>query len=321
MEILHRPVLLEETLELLKPECEGALFVDGTLGEGGHTEGFLTRYADSTAIGIDADAKIQAKARERLSRFAPRVQFYNGWSDDFFAEYPSEAQRPDAILCDLGISIFHYAESGRGFSFQKDEALDMRLNAKTQESAADIVNTRSEKELADLFFLYGEEKYSRRIARSIVEKRCETAFSTAKALADVVYHAVPQAYRHGKLHPATKTFQALRIAVNSELDRLPRLLESAFSCLRDGGKFGVITFHSLEDRIVKRYFRDLAKSCTCPDNSPICKCEGRAKARLLVKKSVTASESEVRENPPSRSARLRVVQKIPSKNSNGGRNK
>jgi 16S rRNA (cytosine1402-N4)-methyltransferase len=284
--------------------------VDGTLGEGGHTEAFLTNYPDLRIIGIDADVTIQARARERLAPFGDRVCFYPGWSDVFFKEYPEGEKKPDIILIDLGISLFHYEKSGRGFSFRTDEPLDMRLDPDSGESAADIVNTTREEELANLIYQFGEEQYSRRIARAICEQRTSGKFSTAKQLADCIYTAVPAAYRHGRIHPATKTFQALRIAVNSELSRLPRLLDLAFGTLAPGGKFGVITFHSLEDRIVKNTFRNWAKACTCPPEVPICTCGGKPKAELLTKKSISASEEEIQRNSPSRSARLRIVRKI-----------
>ncbi len=310
MEIIHTSVLLQETLTLLAPETPNPLMIDGTLGEGGHSEAFLAAYPDLRIIGIDADVRIQARARERLSPFGERICFYPGWSDVFFKEYPAEEKRPDLILLDLGISLFHYEKSGRGFSFRTDEPLDMRLDPNLGESAADIVNAMKEEPLADLIYQYGEEKYSRRIARSICETRKSSKFSTARALADCIYSAVPAEYRHGRIHPATKTFQALRIAVNEELSRLPRLLALALDVLAPGGKLGVITFHSLEDRIVKNYFRTMSKACICPPEMPICKCGGRPKVDLLTRKSISASDEEIARNAPSRSARLRGVRKI-----------
>lgn len=310
MEIVHTSVLLQESLSLLAPEKPGSLMIDGTLGEGGHSEAFLTAFPDLRIIGIDADVRIQARARERLAPFGDRMCFYPGWSDDFFREYPSDQKRPDIILMDLGISLFHYEKSGRGFSFRSDEPLDMRLDPQSGESAADIVNSMQETALADLIFNFGEERYSRRIAKAICEARKSAPFSVARALADCVYHAVPADYRRGRIHPATKTFQALRIAVNGELDRLPRLLQLALDVLEEGGKFGVITFHSLEDRIVKNFFRNASKACTCPPEVPICKCGGKPKVELLTRKAVSPSEEEISENAPSRSARIRAVRKI-----------
>ncbi len=310
MEIVHTSVLLQECLSYLAPDKPDSLMIDGTLGEGGHSEAFLAAFPELRVIGIDADVRIQARARERLAPFGDRICFYPGWSDDFFREYPVDAKRPDRILIDLGISLFHYEKSGRGFSFRSDEPLDMRLDPQTERSAADIVNTLGETDLANLIYELGEERYSRRIARAIVEARKASRFSTSKALAEAVYHAVPADYRHGRIHPATRTFQALRIAVNRELDRLPGLLDLALSTLAPEGKFGVITFHSLEDRIVKNFFRDASKSCICPPEVPICRCRGRAIVEVLTKKALSPTEEEISRNSPSRSARLRVVRKI-----------
>jgi len=310
MEIVHTSVLLQEILTLLKPEREDALMVDGTLGEGGHTQAFLEAWHGLRVIGVDADVHIQARARERLAPFGDRVCFFPGWSDTFFETYPSESKRPDLILLDLGISLFHYAHSGRGFSFKTDESLDMRLDPHFGPSAAEIVNTYPECELADLIFKFGEERYSRGIARKICEQRRLTPFRTARSLAESIFCAVPVQYRHGRIHPATRTFQALRIVVNKELDRLPRLLDLAFNTLAHDGKMAVITFHSLEDRIVKNYFRELSKHCICPRNVPICNCGGMPKAESLTRKVVEPGEDEKKRNPPSRSAKLRAVRKL-----------
>ena len=312
MEITHTSVLLEECLEWLSPENVGygsnPLLIDSTLGEGGHTFAFLSKYKKLSVIGIDADPVIQQKAKQRLAEFDDRVSFYNGWFDDFYANYPADREKPNLILFDLGISLFHYEKSGRGFSFRYDEPLDMRLSPSATVSAADIVNRTNEKELADLIYMYGEERFSRRIARAIIEARNCEVIENAKNLADIIYRAVPADYRHGPIHPATKTFQALRIAVNGELDRLPRVLESAFSVLKVDGKMGVITFHSLEDRIVKVFFRNLAKNCSCPPEQAICTCGGKKRAEILAK--VAPGTEEVKRNSPSRSARLRVVRKL-----------
>lgn len=314
MEIVHTPVLLEETLKYLSPVGESfednPFMVDSTLGEGGHTFAFLTKFENLHIIGLDADRNIQARAKERLAVFGDRMNFHLGWFNDFYANYPTELPKPNIILFDLGISVFHYEKSGRGFSFRYDEKLDMRLNDSEGKSARDLVNSMRENDLADLIFNYSEERYSRRIARAIVECRENAPIETSKDLADVIYRSVPAAYRHGALHPATKTFQALRIAVNKELTRLPEALNSAFDCLQVGGKMGVITFHSLEDRIVKNTFRNWAKACSCPPEQPICTCGGKPKAELLTRKPVGPTEEEVEQNSPSRSAKLRVVRKL-----------
>ena len=314
MEIIHTSVLLNETLEWLSPENESfsdnAFMVDSTLGEGGHSFAFLNRYKNLRIIGLDADQKIQARAKERLSCFGDRMNFHLGWFNDFYANYPDNLPKPNLILFDLGISVFHYERSGRGFSFRYDEELDMRLNDSEGKSASDIVNTMREDELANLIFNYSEERYSRRIARAIVENRQLAPITNSKTLAQIIYDCVPAPYRHGGIHPATKTFQALRIAVNAELNRLPEALCSAFNVLEVGGKMGVITFHSLEDRIVKNTFRNWAKVCSCPPEQPICTCGGSPKVELLTRKPIGPTEEEVKVNSPSRSAKLRVIRKL-----------
>ena len=214
------------------------------------------------------------------------------------------------ILFDLGISVFHYEKSERGFSFRYDEKLDMRLNPLSETSAADLVNDLPEEKLADLIYLYGEEKLSRRIAKAIVEARKGGRIESSKALAEIIWNAVPGNYRYGPIHPATRTFQALRIAVNSELKRLPGALNAAFNDLKVGGKMGVITFHSLEDRIVKNYFRNLGKKCVCPPEVAICRCGGQQCAEILTHKPVVPTAEEIKDNSPSRSAKLRVIRKL-----------
>ena len=314
MDIVHTPVLLQECLNLLSPVGEPfestAVMVDSTLGEGGHTEAFLSKYPSLQIIGLDADSNIQKKAKERLSVFGDRIHFYNTWFNDFYENYPSSERHPDLILFDLGISVFHYEQSKRGFSFRYDESLDMRLNEQSPVSAYDIVNSYDEKSLADLIYLYGEERYSRRIASAIIAARSVKKIASSKELADLIYSAVPAQYRHGGIHPATRTFQALRIAVNGELLRLPKALESAFNVLNIGGKLGVITFHSLEDRIVKNYFRNLEKKCVCPPEFPKCVCGGQSCCELINRKPVLPSQEEIFNNSPSRSAKLRVIRKL-----------
>ena len=314
MEILHKPVLLNECLSFLSPQGElyesNAVMVDSTTGEGGHSFNFLKKYEKLSVIAIDADKTIQARARERLAEFGERVRFYNGWFNDFYAHYPEEFPYPDIILFDLGISVFHYEKSERGFSFRYDEKLDMRLDESAGKSAAELVNELPEEKLADLIYLYGEEKLSRRIAAAIVEARAGGKIESSKALAEIIWNAVPANYRYGPIHPATRTFQALRIAVNGELKRLPEALHSAFNVLNEGGKMGVITFHSLEDRIVKNYFRNLGKACVCPPEVAVCRCGGKPCAEIITRKPICPSEEEIKDNSPSRSAKLRVVRKL-----------
>lgn len=307
MQAIHIPVMIEECLALLVPPqraSDSLLMCDSTIGEGGHAEAFLERYHDLTLIGIDRDKEQIERAKERLKGFGKRVSFCNEWFDDYYARMKENGEKggkrlkADVILFDLGISMFHYALSGRGFSFQKDEPLDMRLDDSQKTSAADLVNNLREEELSDIIYNYGGERLSRRIARAILQARQITKITSSAALADIIYNAVDEKYRHSRIHPATRTFQALRIAVNGELDRLERALQASFDCLNDGGRMGVISFHSLEDRIVKQFFRSKA----FPQ-------EGEESAWLLFRKGMKAGESELANNPPSRSAVFRVLQK------------
>ena len=296
MEILHYPVLHEPVLEYLALSTdEEAVMIDCTTGEGGHSNLFLSRFPRLHVIGIDRDKEIQKKAIERLSIYGERFTPVNAWFDDYLKS--AESSSADRILFDLGISTFHYEESRRGFSFRKDERLDMCLNENATLSAATIVNTYAEEELADLIYRYGEERYSRRIARAFVEYREKKPIETSKEAEDIIFHAVPKEYRYGRISPATRTFQALRIEVNGELDRIKPSLLEAIRVLKSGGRLAVITFHSLEDRIVKWTFKEEAAK----ENPAI---------RIITKKPVIPDEKEEKENAPSRSAKLRVVEKI-----------
>ena len=292
MRIMHTPVMKEEVLSFLKPVSDRPVMIDCTTGEGGHTEAFLSAYPELKVIGLDRDCDIQKKAIGRLSCFPGRFEPVNCWFNDYLAQ--AESESADMILFDLGISIFHYQESQRGFSFRSDENLDMRLDKSQSLDAETIVNEYGEKALADLIYQYSEERYSRRIARRIVEEREKGRITSASALADIISSSVPPAYRYARIHPATRTFQALRIEVNKELDRISPALGQAIRVLKPSGRIAVITFHSLEDRIVKWFFKERA---------------GAGEIRILTKHPVTASEEECESNPPSRSAKLRVVEK------------
>ncbi len=295
MEILHYPVMHNEVLsELTLPIARPSVLIDCTTGEGGHTSLFLEKYPLLTVIGLDRDSDIQKKAIERFKDYGTRFQPVNTWFNDYLESRESESA--DAILFDLGISIFHYEESERGFSFRKDEELDMRLDKNQSLSAESIVNEYTEEALADVIYKYGEERYSRRIARTIVEKRAEKRIVTSKELGDIIYAAVPREYRYGRIHPATRTFQALRIEVNKELDRIEPALTEALRVLRKGGRVAVITFHSLEDRIVKWTFKDRESKY--------------GDIKILTKKPIIPTDRECEENPPSRSSKLRIVEKI-----------
>ena len=292
---VHVPVLAAQVLDRLAPPPGGALVVDCTLGEGGHAEAFLKADPDCRVIGIDADPAMRERAAERLATWGGRVEVMAGWSDEALAGWSGPPA--DRILMDLGISTYHYEGGGRGFSFARDESLDMRLDPSSGPSAADLVNSLGETELADLIYGFGEERYSRRIAALVARERKSAPFRDAARLADAVRRAVPPQARHGRLHPATRTFQALRIAVNRELERLDAFLEAAPGVLAPGGRLGVISFHSLEDRRVKLSFRERASA-------------GDGAWRLVDKKPLTADEAERRDNPPSRSAKFRVLERV-----------
>ncbi len=306
--IVHEPVLLAECLELLVPPADGGLLVDATLGQAGHAEAFLERWPRLALVGVDADAAVMETARARLARFGDRVELVCAWFAEFFASW-SRGRVPDLVLFDLGISRFHYEMSGRGFSFDRDEPLDMRLSRDLPAAAADLVNGSGAEELADILGRFGEERHARLIAARIVRERSRAPIETAARLADVIRGAVPPAYRHGRIHPATRSFQAIRIAVNRELGQLEGGLASAFQVLAPGGRVGVISFHSLEDRIVKRFFRDRSRDCTCPPEFPVCRCGGRRELTLVTPKAVQPGDAERTRNPASRSARLRVAEK------------
>lgn len=296
MQILHYPVMHEEVLSSLPLEQDkNTILIDCTTGEGGHTSLFLSKYPNLTVIGLDRDKEIQKKAIERLKPFSNRFIPVNTWFDTYLEE--AESESANAILFDLGISMFHYEESMRGFSFRKDEKLDMRLDSSQSLSAKTIVNEYPEIELANVIYRYGEERYSRRIARAIVEARKDSKIESSEVLASIIFSAVPKEYRYGRIHPATRTFQALRIEVNKELDRISPALDNAIRVLKPGGRVAVITFHSLEDRIVKWFFKDEEK-------------KSDSRIRILTKKPIVPGEKECIENAPSRSAKLRVVEKV-----------
>lgn len=308
---VHVPVMPAQVIELLAPPGPG-LVIDATVGEGGHSALFLAHSPHLQLVGLDADAVMLERAAGRLAPFSGRFRLRHIWFDRFFASYP-ETDRPKAVLFDLGISMFHYQRAGRGFSFRELEQLDMRLDLESGPSAADIVNQYSERALADLLFQLGEERYSRRIAAAIARRRRETPITSAHDLAEIVFTSVPVAYRHGRIHPATRTFQALRIEVNDELQRLRRALEAALDVLDVGGRLGVISFHSLEDRIVKQMFRERKNRSIEAEPAPMNSNErGSAGEQftVLTKRPLVADEQECGRNPAARSAKFRVIEKV-----------
>jgi 16S rRNA (cytosine1402-N4)-methyltransferase len=300
----HIPVLFDEVLDLLQPKANGR-FIDGTLGAGGHTAGLLQNSAPSGRILVfDKDAEAIAFAQKQLEPFGERVTYIHASYAEMGTLAPKNGfMAVDGILLDLGLSSRQLDNAQRGFSFMKEGPLDMRFDTSQGETAADLLNNLDEAALADIFWRYGEEKSSRKIAQMIVAER---PFTTTTQLADKIAQTVR---RRGRIHPATQTFQALRIAVNRELETVETGVLAALELLGQNGRLAVISFHSLEDRFVKQTFRQLSQDCTCPPKQPVCTCGGQAKFRLITRKVVQASAAEIAQNSRSRSARLRVIEK------------
>ena len=304
----HLPVLYQEILDALAPKNKG-YYVDCTLGAGGHALGILqASQPEGKLLGFDLDPQAHALARETLAPHEQRTLLVER-SYTKLQETLQEIKWTSVhgIVLDLGASSMQFDTAERGFSFREDAPLDMRFSPKITESAADIINTYSEAELAEIIFRYGEERASRRIAKTIIKNR---PIRTTFELASLISTAIP---RKGKrVHPATRTFQALRIAVNDELGSVEKVLPQAIESLAPGGRLAVISFHSLEDRLVKRYFRHESKDCICPPRQPICNCTHKAVIKELSRKPISPTEEEIRSNPRARSAKLRVVEKLDS---------
>ncbi len=306
--IKHIPVLLKEAVELLNCKS-GGVYVDCTVGAGGHAERLLELSSpDGIVIGIDQDDEILKIAEERLKRFGDRIRLIHGNFSDIKGIMKDE--RADAILFDLGASSYQLLDKERGFSFMYDAPLDMRMDKKAETTAADIVNKLSERELSELIFKYGEERFAKRIASFIVKEREKNPIATTLQLSDIVKKAIPARFHPRDIHPATRTFQALRIAVNRELDVLEKGLLDAIEILRPNGRVCAISFHSLEDRIVKRTFQRLAKGCICPPKIPVCQCGIKPSIKIITKKPVTPDEKEIKDNPRARSAKLRAAERL-----------
>lgn len=307
MEFSHLPVLAREAVSSLEIAPDG-IYVDGTLGGGGHSKLILEKLTAGRLIGIDQDPDALEFASHRLEQYknftACRGNFRN--ISDIVKGLGIE--EVNGVLLDIGVSSPQLDNPERGFSYHKDAPLDMRMS-RSGESAADIVNGYSETELSRIFFEYGEERFSRQIARAIVRARQQKPIETTFELSDIILASVPaRSKRDG--HPARRVFQAIRIQVNDELNALSEGLAQAFSVLKTGGILSVITFHSLEDRIVKNKFRELSTGCTCPKDFPVCVCGNKPKGELINRKGVKAGEKELAENPRSRSAVLRSIRKL-----------
>lgn len=317
----HTPVLLEEVTRWLGPE-RGGTIVDCTLGLGGHSEALLAASPETRVIGIDRDLGAIEQARRRLARFEERFEAVHANFKELAAVLSQVGiEEVRGILADLGVSSMQLEDEGRGFSFATDAPLDMRMDRSQKETAADLIARLTERELSDLIFEYGEERGARRVARAIVRERQRHPITTTRQLADIVVRAlrVPGRWR---IHPATRTFQAIRIAVNDELDSVRRFIPEAISHLARGGRLAVISFHSLEDRIVKQSFQRESGRCVCPpelrgggrapiEPDVVCDlCGARNRVAVLTRKPVTPSREEIESNPRSRSARLRVCERL-----------
>jgi 16S rRNA (cytosine1402-N4)-methyltransferase len=306
----HRPVLLDETIRFLDPS-RGGLFIDCTVGLGGHSEAILESSNETRVIGIDRDPEALAFANQRLARFAERFRSVHANFHEI-ENVVSDLAASDirGVLVDLGVSSLQFDSPTRGFSFRFDAPLDMRMNPEgEEETAAELLARLPEEEIARIIFEYGEERRSRRIAKWIVERREQgSPITNTKDLADLVARAVGT--RKSKLHPATRTFQALRIAVNKELEGLSTFVEKSVDLLQVDGRFVAISFHSLEDRIIKQELRRLSGQCQCPPRVPYCSCGARKQVEILTRRPVVPSETEIEQNPRARSAKLRACRKL-----------
>jgi 16S rRNA (cytosine1402-N4)-methyltransferase len=305
----HVPVLADEVRELLAVQ-PGETVIDGTFGAGGHAELLAADLQGrGRFIAIDKDASVRPYF-ERFQRGTNvSARFLRGDFAVILGQLADNGVEADAIHLDLGISSMQIDRPERGFSYAADAPLDMRMDASAPRSARDIVNEADERELADIFRRYGEERFSRQIARAIVRRRAEQPFERTGDLVEVVRSAIPAPRRFGDGHPAKRVFQALRIVVNEELESLEQALPAALRLLRPGGRIAVISFHSLEDRIVKRFFAAQARGCTCPPDLPVCVCGKEPALRLVTRKAIRPSPAETAENPRAASARLRVAVK------------
>lgn len=309
MEFKHYSVLLKESVDALDVN-ENGIYVDGTMGGGGHSYAILERGA-GRLIGIDQDKDAIAASKKRLEGFADRVtQVNNNFSEIKAILKDLNIEGIDGAVLDLGVSSYQLDNADRGFSYMHDAPLDMRMNRDAALSAYDVVNGFSEDELTRIFYEYGEEKWSRRIARFIIEKREINNIETTGELAEIIKAAIPQKARMDGGHPAKRVFQAIRIEVNGELRILEKAVRDFIDVLKPGGVLSIITFHSLEDRIVKQTFAQLAQGCTCPKEFPVCVCGNEPKIKILTRKPILPSERELKENSRSKSAKLRAARKL-----------
>jgi len=315
----HTPVLLQQVYNFLQVR-PGGIYVDCTVGMGGHTEKIAEgALPDGKVVAIDIDGESIARARQRLARFGSGIEFAVGnfaGLDTILSERGIESV--DGIVIDLGMSSYQLSRPERGFAFSEEGPLDMRMNQSGRLTAAEVVNRYPEKEIARILWEFGEERFSKKIAVAIVRFRNEKKIESTTQLAEIVAGSIPRRYQSRKIQPATRTFQALRVFVNSELENLVKVLPDAVGCLKTGARLAVISFHSLEDRIVKTRFRNFAAGCICPPSFPVCRCDHIPLVRILTRKPIVCTDDEMRLNPRSRSAKLRVCEKIPTRQPSAG---
>ena len=304
---IHKPVLLKETIDALNLKNDSVV-VDATFGGGGHSQEILKIITNGKLIGIDADQRAIESFEKENGQDARIILVNDNFSNLEDILESLKIEKVDAILADLGWSSDQLI--GKGMSFMQDERLDMRLDETQEITAEKVVNDYSEEDLRKIIQDYGEERFAKSVARKIVAKREEKKIETTGELAEIITMAMPDKYKHGRIHPATRTFQAIRIEVNHELDNLEKFLPAAVAGLKSGGRLAVIAFHSLEDRIVKKIFRENARGCICPPDFPQCVCDQVPIVKVITKKPIVAEEAEILDNPRARSAKLRVAEKL-----------
>jgi len=310
MEFLHKPVLFDECMEMLDIKPDG-IYVDGTMGGGGHSEGILNRLDSGLLIGIDRDTEALNASQKRLDKFGNHVVFVNNNYINIKEVLKSlDKEKVDGILLDLGVSSYQLDNPDRGFSYNYDAPLDMRMNTNDEITAKDVVNKCTKEELIKILRDYGEEKWANRIADFIVKRRESGEIQTTFELVDIIKAAIPAKAREGGGHPAKRTFQAIRIHVNKELEYLEMSVRNAIDSLEVGGRLCIITFHSLEDRIVKDVFNEYAKGCICPKEFPQCVCNNKPEVKILTKKPIISKQEELEVNNRAHSAKLRVIEKL-----------
>lgn len=310
MEFNHVSVLLKETIDGLKIRQNG-IYVDGTLGGGGHSLAIAEQLGEGLLLGFDQDIHAIDAAKERLKAYSDKLRIVH-CNFEHIARRLEEfgIDRIDGLVLDLGVSSAQLDMGERGFSYRQDAPLDMRMDSRQEFSAYELVNTYSEEELRRVIADYGEENWAAKIAKVIVERRREKPIETTLQLVEIIRAAVPKKFRDETIHPAKRTFQAIRIEVNRELEILEETIRSVFAKLSPKGRICVITFHSLEDRIIKNVYRELSSGCTCPKEFPVCVCGKKPLAKVITKKPIVASREELESNPRARSAKLRILEKL-----------